>query len=103
MVPPKKYRYFFSHAKKPFLDNSAQTEELPIAEKHSFEVELQRFEIKIDKVSFRTSKTKKITNQANEIIVKTLPRFNGLVTRKVKNPWNYSQSVWAKEWKLDDE
>lgn len=53
-------------------------------------------------MSFRTSKAKRIVNEANDIAVKTLPRFNGLVARKVKNPWAYNQSVWAKEWKLDD-
>jgi len=60
-------------------------------------------ELKVDRVNFRTSKTRRIVNDANEITVKTLPRFNGLVTRKVKDPWTYGQSVWAKEWKLDDE
>lgn len=57
----------------------------------------------MDRVNYRISKAKRIANDANDIIVKTLPRFNGLVARKVKNPWTYGQSVWAKEWKLDDE
>lgn len=103
MVPPKKYRYFFSHGQQPLLDSNAQTEELPIAETHSYEVEHEQVEIKVERVNFRTSKAKRIANEANEISVKTLPRFNGLVARKVKNPWSYAQSVWAKEWKLDDE
>jgi NLR family CARD domain-containing protein 3 len=103
MVPPKKYRYFFSHAQQPLLDVNAQVEDLPIAETHSYEVEHVQHEIKVDKVNYRTSKSKRIVNDYNEIAVKTLPRFNGLVARKVKNPWTYAQSVWGKEWKLDDE
>lgn len=50
----------------------------------------------MESVNFRISKAKKIANEAGEIIVKTLPRFNGLVTRKVKTPWSYAQSIWAK-------
>jgi hypothetical protein len=39
MVPPKKYRYFFSHNKEMILDSNSQIEELPIAEEHSFEID----------------------------------------------------------------
>ena len=96
MVPPKKYRYFFTHNKEVLLDSNAQVEKLPIAEDHSYEVEHNLEQFRVESVSFRISKAKKIANEAGEIIIKTLPRFNGLVTRKVKTPWSYAQSIWAK-------
>jgi hypothetical protein len=65
MVPPKKYRYFFTHARESLLDASAQTEELPIAESHCFQIEQERFDVKVDRVSFRTSKAKRVANESN--------------------------------------
>lgn len=96
MVPPKKYRYFFTHNKEVLLDSNTQVEKLPIAEDHSYEVEHNVEQYHVESVNFRISKAKKIANEAGEIIIKTLPRFNGLVTRKVKTPWTYAQSIWAK-------
>ena len=32
-----------------------------------------------------------------------LPRQIGLVSKKEKKPWEYKDSLWAKEWKLDDD
>lgn len=62
MVPPKKYRYFFTHNKEVLLDSNAQVEKLPIAEDHSYEVEHNVEQFHVESVNFRVSKAKKIAN-----------------------------------------
>jgi hypothetical protein len=51
-------------------------------------------------VNYRKGKAKKIVNEWNEIIIKTIPRHIGLSIKKEKEPWQFDKSVWAKEWKL---
>lgn len=55
---------------------------------------------KITEVNWRRGKQKKIVNAWNEVIIKTLPRCNGLMIKKEKEPWDFDKSVWAKEMKL---
>ena len=54
----------------------------------------------VSKVNHRKGKPKKIVNEWNEVIIKTLPRCNGLTIKKQKEPWQFDKSVWAKEMKL---
>jgi hypothetical protein len=58
-------------------------------------------DIKVEEVSCREGKPKKIVNNWDEIIVTVVPRQDGLVAKKEKKPWNFKDSCWAKEWKFD--
>ena len=51
----------------------------------------------------RTGKAKRLVDSWDELIVSVLPRQIGLVTKKEKKPWEYKDSLWSKEWKLDDD
>lgn len=51
----------------------------------------------------RSGKAKKLVDNWDELIVSVLPRQIGLVTKKEKKAWEYKDSLWAKEWKLDDD
>lgn len=57
----------------------------------------------LTEVSCKSGKPKKIVNNYDEIIVSVLPRQDGLISKKQKKPWSYKDSVWAKQWKLEDE
>ena len=54
-------------------------------------------------MSVREGKAKKIVNAWDELIVEVIPRQMGLVTKKQKKQWNFKDSIWFKEWKLDNE
>lgn len=57
----------------------------------------------VENVSSRSGKPKKIVNNWDQLILSVLPRQEGLVNKKQKKPWTYKDSLWAKEWKLDDD
>ena len=103
MVPPKKYKYFFTVDRSQILENKVNCEVLPLSENHEYEMEHEMRSFKVEKVNIRTGKSKKIVNEWDELAIKTLPRANGLVMKKEKVPWTFDKSVWAKEWKLEDE
>lgn len=57
----------------------------------------------VDKASCRSGKPKKIVDAFDDLIISVLPRQEGLATKKEKKPWSFKDSLWAKEWKLDDD
>ena len=102
MVPPKKYRYFFTFNGKQYLDQNEeiQTSEYDFGQKYSYEMNHEQIDFEVKKVNVRSGKAKKIVNNWDELQVTVLPRMVGLVTKKEKVPWTYKSSMWAKEWKL---
>jgi NLR family CARD domain-containing protein 3 len=103
MVPPKKYRYFFTVNNETFLDPNIAQEILALNETHSYEMNHEMKILNVQKVNYRKGKAKKIVNEWGEIIIKTLPRSNGITIKKEKEPWQFDKSVWAKEYKVDNE
>ena len=102
MVPPKKYRYFFTFNGKQYLDQNEeiQTSEYDFGQKYSYEMNHEQIDFEVKKVNVRSGKAKKLVNNWDELQVTVLPRMVGLVTKKEKVPWTYKSSMWAKEWKL---
>ena len=96
MVPPKKYKYFFTVDRQQILQNGVNVELLSLSESHQYEMEHEMRSFKVEKVNTRTGKSRKIVNEWDEVIIKTLPRVNGLVMKKEKVPWTYDKSSWAK-------
>lgn len=60
----------------------------------------EKITFKVEKVNLRKGKPKKIVNAWNELVVEVLPRQIGLVTKKQKKPWTFTDSLWSKEWKI---
>ena len=51
----------------------------------------------VNEVSERgKAKARKIVNDWHEIIISTLPRNTGLISKKEKTKWTYESSSWAK-------
>ncbi len=65
MVPPKKYRYFFTCNNKQYLDQNTEVQtysfDLPIS--YTYEIYNEKRNIEVVKVSTRTGKAKKIVNK----------------------------------------
>lgn len=56
----------------------------------------EKITFKVEKVNLRKGKPKKIVNAWNELVVEVLPRQIGLVTKKQKKPWTFTDSLWSK-------
>lgn len=111
MVPPKKYKYFFTWNQRQFTQLTApKHQEKPISRHkevvkdfkldiplyYTYVLNHEETEIKVQVVSGRSGKAKKLVNDWDELIVEVLPRHIGLVTKKVKTPWSFKDSLWAK-------
>lgn len=44
---------------------------------------------KVQIVNYKTGKPKKIINEWRNIIIKTVPRWDGLTIKKEKDPWTF--------------
>lgn len=103
MVPPKKYRYFFTINNEKYLVPNAPKEIIPFTETHEYMMNNEMTVFKVSQVNHGKGKPRKVVNDWDEIIIKTLPRNNGLTIKKEKEPWSFDKSVWGKEMKLDNQ
>ena len=63
---------------------------------YTYELYNEEFEVKVEEVSGRSGKPKKIVNDWDELVIDVVPRQKGLISKKEKKPWNYKDSIWAK-------
>lgn len=124
MVPPKRYRYFFTwnhlqftdtvqtfattsksitshHERSPSNHHNNNNHELTQAKLempaiYTYEMNHEPVTFKVENVSCRNGKPKKLVNNWDEIVVEVLPREEGLINKKEKKVWEYKDSLWAK-------
>ena len=96
MVPPRRYKYFFTHNRKQICDSDINTLKSEIPIKYTYEMYCEPVTFKVQKVNYRDGKPKKIVNAWDQLIVVVQPRQSGLVTKKQKIPWTFKDSLWHK-------